>query len=134
MSTEAVVIDSSVLVAIFKGESDSVHLAERLMPYSRKVMSAATWLESAMVCEGGSRRADATDLAEIVAELGIEIVPFTFEQAGIAFEAFKRFGKGRGVKASLNLGDCFVYALAKELGASLLFKGSDFAHTDVTAA
>ena len=64
---------------------------------------------------------------------GVEVVPFTAEQARIAFDAFKRFGKGRGAQAALNYGDCFAYALAKELGAPLLFKGGDFAQTDISA-
>ncbi|MGA8949546.1 MAG: type II toxin-antitoxin system VapC family toxin [Xanthobacteraceae bacterium] len=72
-------------------------------------------------------------LERILASLGIELVPFTAEQARIAFEAVKRFGKGRGAKAALNYGDCFVYALAK-LGAPLLFKGGDFAQTDILPA
>jgi len=96
-------------------------------------MSAATWLEAAMVCESAQRHGDA-DFAEIVASLDIEIVPFTPEHARLALEAFKRFGKGRGTKASLNYGDCFVYALAKELDAPLLFKGGDFAQTDIQSA
>jgi ribonuclease VapC len=66
--------------------------------------------------------------------LGVEVVPLTPEQARIALEAFKQFGKGRGAKASLNYGDCFVYALAKERGAPLLFKGNDFTHTDLQPA
>jgi ribonuclease VapC len=131
---DTVVVDPSVLVAIFKNESDGVQLTERLTSYKRRIVSAATWLESSIVCESPSQRTGATNLTEIVAELRIEVVPFTGEQARIAFDAFKRFGKGRGAKASLNFGDCFVYALAKELGAPLLFKGDDFAQTDITAA
>ena len=75
-----------------------------------------------------------TDFVGIVSDLGIEIIPLSLEQASLAFEAFKRFGKGRGAKASLNFGDCFAYALAKELEAPLLFKGNDFAHTDIVSA
>ena len=70
----------------------------------------------------------------MIHDFDIELVPLTSEQARLAFEAFKRFGKGRGAKAALNYGDCFVYALAKELGAPLLFKGGDFAQTDILAA
>jgi ribonuclease VapC len=66
--------------------------------------------------------------------IGVQIIPFTFEQARLALDAFKRFGKGRGAKASLNYGDCFAYALAKELDAPLLFKGKDFAATDLRPA
>jgi ribonuclease VapC len=88
-----------------------------------------------MVCEGAAPPQDGgTRFDRIVASLGLEIIPFTPEQARLALAAFKRFGKGRGAKASLNFGDCFVYALAKELEAPLLFKGNDFAQTDIVAA
>jgi ribonuclease VapC len=87
-----------------------------------------------MVCENVPHPGGELEFAEIATELSLEIIPFTPEQARFAFEAFKRFGKGRGAKASLNFGDCFVYGLAKELGAPLLFKGNDFAQTDIAAA
>lgn len=134
MSDDTVVIDSSAFVAIFKGEPGSIHLAERITSYERRVMSAATWLESAMVCESASRRAGGEDFAEIVRELKVEIIPFTAEQALIAFQAFQRFGKGRGGKASLNYGDCFTYALAKQIDAPLIFTGGDFSQTDIELA
>ncbi len=134
MNDDTIVVDSSAFVAIFKGEDDAMSLTERIVSYKRRVMSAATWLELAMVCEGASRQGGGAEFAEIVAELGVEIIPFTPEQARLAFQAFKQFGKGRGAKASLNFGDCFVYALVKELGAPLLFKGDDFALTDITPA
>jgi ribonuclease VapC len=130
---DTIVVDSSALVAIFKGESDSILLTERIFSFGRRVMSAATWLESAMVCESAQRQG-AADFAEIVIDLGVEIIPFTPGQAQLALDAFKRFGKGRSAKASLNFGDCFVYALAKELDAPLLFRGSDFAQTDIQPA
>jgi ribonuclease VapC len=65
--------------------------------------------------------------------LGIEIVAFTESQARLAREAFKRYGKGRH-SARLNFGDCIAYALAKETGEELLFKGTDFSQTDIAAA
>ena len=73
-------------------------------------------------------------LERIVTSLGVEIVPFTLDHARLALDAFRRFGKGRGAKAALNFGDCLAYALAKDLQAPLLFKGTDFAQTDVQAA
>lgn len=133
MIGDTVVIDSSVVVAIYTGEKDSIRLTERIVSYERRMMSAATWLESAIVCESASPGGEA-DFAAMIRDLGLEIIPFTLEQARMAFEAFKRFGKGRGAKASLNYGDCFVYALAKELGAPILFKGHDFAQTDIKPA
>lgn len=133
MNGETVIVDSSAVVAIYKGEPDSVHLAERIVSYKRKIMSTTTWFEAAMVCERVSRGGE-TDFAEIIGDFGIELAPFTSEQAVLAFAAFKRFGKGRGDPAVLNFGDCFAYALAKETAAPLLFKGNDFSRTDIAAA
>lgn len=135
MSSDTVVLDSSVLVAIFKFEADSLELAERIFAYKRRVLSAATWLEAAIVCESAApRRGGDADFDELIGDLSIEIIAFTPEQARFAFDAFKRFGKGRKSRASLNFGDCFVYALAKELDAPVLFKGADFAQTDLRPA
>lgn len=134
MNGGAVVIDSSVFVALFKGEADTDDLTERIFLYRRRVASAATWFESAMVCEGAVKSGGGVRFERIAASLGLEIVPFTLDHARLALEAFKRFGKGRGSKASLNFGDCFAYALAKELGVPLLFKGGDFASTDIQPA
>jgi ribonuclease VapC len=131
VTAETVVIDASVCVAIFKGEVETLSLIERTFSYKRRVMSAATWLESAMVCEGAVREGGGARFERILASLGIEVVPVTVDQARLALEVFKRFGKGRGAPASLNYGDCFVYALAKALGAPVLFKGNDFAQTDI---
>jgi ribonuclease VapC len=73
-------------------------------------------------------------LDSALAEASIEIVSVSVSQARLAAEAYARFGKGRGHPARLNYGDCFAYALAKERGEPLLFKGSDFARTDIAAA
>jgi ribonuclease VapC len=134
VTNAAVIIDSSIFVAIFKEESDADRLVERASGYQRKITSAATWLESAIVCERAAKHSGGDRFEQIAELLSVEVVPFTAEQARIAFDAFKRFGKGRGAQAALNYGDCFAYALAKELGAPLLFKGGDFAQTDISAA
>jgi len=131
---DVVVLDSSALVAIFRGEADSADLTERAMSYKRRVMSAATWLESAIVCEGAKDKGGGDRFERMVAALGVEIVPVALAQARLALHTFKRFGKGRSARASLNYGDCFGYALAKELAAPLLFKGDDFAQTDLVPA
>ena len=73
-----------------------------------------------------------TAFDNLIDKLGIEIVPVDREQALLAREAFRRFGKGRH-KAGLNLGDCFAYALAKENSCRLLYVGADFAKTDVAS-
>ncbi len=135
MSSDTVVVDASVLVAIFKSEADGIRLAERLVSYKRKVISAATWLEAAMVCKSASDKPGGeSDFHRLIADLDVEVIAFTPEHARLAFDAFKRFGKGRRTKAGLNFGDCFVYALAKEMDAPLLFKGNDFAQTDLQPA
>lgn len=87
------------------------------------------WSASAPAKRLGEERFEA-----IIESLGVEVLPLSAQQARLGLEAFKRFGKGRGGKASLNYGDCFVYALAKELGAPVLFKGDDFAQTDIQPA
>ena len=134
MTANTVVVDASIFVAIFRGEADAAQLTERAYSYKRRVTSAATWLEAAMVCEGARKAGGAAQFERIVASLGVEIVSLTPEHARLGLDAFKRFGKGRGAKASLNYGDCFVYALAKDLGAPVLFKGDDFALTDLQPA
>lgn len=134
MNKDTVVVDSSIFVAILKGEADSASLTERAVSFKRRVMSAATWFESAMVCEGVREQGGGDRFERTLASLGIEVIPFTPEQARLALSAFKSFGKGQGSKASLNFGDCFAYALAKELEAPLLFKGNDFAQTDLPRA
>jgi ribonuclease VapC len=134
VTEEVVIIDSSVFVAIFKNESEADRLVERAAAYKRKLTSAATWLESAIVCERAAKHSGGDRFERISELLGVEIAPFTAAQARLALDAFKRFGKGRRGKASLNFGDCFVYALAKEAGARVLFKGDDFAQTDLQSA
>ena len=97
-------------------------------------MVRASYLETAVIIDGSrdpiaSRRFD--ELMRIV-ELRIE--PVTHDQARIARDAYRDFGKGSGHRAGLNFGDCFAYALAKSAGEALLFKGGDFSHTDITPA
>ena len=132
--TTVVVIDSSAIVAIFLAESDANELFARAMRYERRVMSASTWLECAIVCEGKVDRGGGERFDGIADALNLEVLPFSPEQAVLAREAFKRYGKGRQAKASLSFGDCFAYALANDLNAPLLYKGNDFAQTDVRAA
>ena len=132
--TAVVVIDSSAIVAFFRGEPEANDLFARAMKYERRVMSASTWLECAMICEGKIDQGGGERFDVITAALALEVVPFSPHQAVLARDAFKRYGKGRQAKASLSFGDCFAYALAKDLGAPLLFKGNDFAQTDISAA
>jgi ribonuclease VapC len=72
-------------------------------------------------------------LDRLIEVSGVKVVPVTAEQAGLAREAYRKYGKGNH-PAKLNLGDCFAYALAKARGEPLLFKGHDFRRTDVEPA
>ena len=96
-------------------------------------MSAVTLLETTMVIEGRGGPAAGDDLDLFLQEAEIEVQPVTLEHVEAARRAWRRFGKGNH-PAALNLGDCFVYALAKASGEPLLFKGRDFVHTDIEAA
>jgi ribonuclease VapC len=126
-----VILDSSALVAIVRGEPDGDDLAVIVANAQSCKMSAASFLETAIVVDGArnpilSRRLDA-----IIREMEIEIMDVTREQAEIARMAYRDFGRGSGHSANLNFGDCLSYALAKVTGEPLLFKGNDFGETDV---
>jgi ribonuclease VapC len=73
-------------------------------------------------------------LDEVIEEFQIRIEPVTVEQARIARQAYRDYGKGSGHPANLNFGDCFSYALARDKREPILFKGDDFGHTDLRSA
>lgn len=128
------VVDTSALMAIVLGESDAGAYATALIGRLGDVrMSAASLVEANIVAEGRQGPAARDDLDRLVSRADIDVVAFDREQAALAAAAWRRFGKGRH-PAALNLGDCFSYALAKQLGAPLLFKGDDFTQTDITSA
>ncbi len=127
------IVDTSALLSVVLHEGDRARYRDAILAAARPAISAANWLEAAIVLE---RRGDATAAAryEPVCEaLGLSIEPVTPAQARLARDAYRAFGRGRH-PAALNFGDCFAYALAKERGEALLFKGEDFARTDVTRA
>jgi ribonuclease VapC len=95
-------------------------------------MSVGNLLETSLVIESRFGAEGIRDLDQLVGKARIELVPVDLEQLGIARRAFSRFGKGRH-PAALNFGDCFAYALARALGEPLLYKGDDFARTDIEA-
>jgi ribonuclease VapC len=128
-----VIVDTSAMIAILRGEEDAVRYAECLAEAPSLRMAAATWVETAVVVEGRFGPDAAADFDALVARAGIEVVPVTPAMAETARLAWRRFGKGRH-PAGLNFGDCFAYALAKERDEPLLFKGVDFARTDVKQA
>jgi ribonuclease VapC len=126
-----VIVDTSVLVAILLDEPESAAFVHAMNVSRRRSMSAASYVELAAVVDGRGNPSLSGTLDVAIRRLRIEIVPFTVEQARIAREAYQRFGRGSGHPAQLNMGDCFSYALARDLGEPLLFKGRDFALTDI---
>lgn len=126
-----VVVDTSALIAILFSETEAVSFARRLVDADEVVVSAVTLHETRLVYAKRIVDADQTRLDELLALVRARIDPFDEEQSGIAFKAFTRYGQGR---YGLNLCDLASYALAKSLGAALLFKGQDFARTDMVSA
>ena len=127
------VIDTSAIVAIFFNEPDAVSYRERIADDPIRLISAATLLETALVIEGRFGEAGGAELDLWLHKAAIEVVTVTAEAADQARRAWRRYGKGRH-PASLNYGDCFSSALAALSGEPLLFKGDDFAKTDILAA
>ena len=126
------IVDASALVAIVRDEPEAERFIDLIAGDQRPAMSAATWLEAAIVIDGRRDPVASASVEQLVATLEIEISPFTVEQAKLARDAYRLFGKGSGHPARLNLGDCFSYALASERQQPLLFKGTDFRLTDLS--
>jgi ribonuclease VapC len=124
------VIDTSAIVAIALDEPDASEIELRIADDPVRLVSAATVLEAAMVLETRLGEAGGRELDLWLIKIGAEIVPVDADQADRARRAWRRYGRGRHV-AALNYGDCFAYALAVTRGEPLLFKGEDFAKTDV---
>jgi ribonuclease VapC len=124
------VVDASVLLAIVLSEADAVSSAQTLFSGGRRLISTATLLEAAIAAERRLGLEGRERLDVLLRRLEPDIVPFTTEHLGWARDAFRRFGKGRH-PAALNLGDCIAYATARHAVLPLLFKGNDFAQTDV---
>ena len=127
------IVDTSAIIAILFNEKDAKNYATALTDADSCRLSAATFVEAAIVVEAQTRNNGSHQLDALLRRAGIDIEPFTVEQAHIARQAFADFGKGRH-PAGLNYGDCFSYALAKATGEPLLFKGEDFKKTDILAA
>jgi ribonuclease VapC len=131
------IVDTSALIAIAWNEPERARFEDVIEADPVRLISAASVLEGAIVMMRRAGRAAASDAVarfhELVDQLGLEIEPVSASQISIAEAAYSSFGKGMH-PAGLNFGDCFAYALAKETGEALLFKGDDFAQTDVVRA
>ena len=127
------IVDSSALLAILRNEPEAEQCARAIESATSRRISAANFLEAAIVIDGSRDPVASRRLDELLRLAEFEIEPVTEEQARIARDAYRDFGKGSGHPAQLNFGDCFAYALAKSVGEPLLFKGKDFARTDVAS-
>jgi ribonuclease VapC len=128
------ILDTSVLIAILMNEPEAQRFSALIAEDPDCRISAANYLEAAIVTDGVRNPVLSRRLDEIIRDAEISIEPVTESQARIAREAYRDFGKGSGHPAQLNFGDCFAYALARDQREPLLFKGSDFSETDLTSA
>jgi ribonuclease VapC len=129
-----VIIDTSALIAILRAEDDASEMALAIERAQARRISAASYLETAVVIDASRDPIASRRFDELVDTAELRVEPVTHDQARIARDAYRDFGKGSGHKAGLNFGDCFAYALSKSSGEALLFKGNDFSHTDITPA
>jgi ribonuclease VapC len=129
------IIDTSAMIAILRGEAEAERFSLALEQATEpRRMSAASYLEASLVIDSSRDPVLSRNLGRLIEIAQIQIEPFTPDQARLARQAYRDYGRGSGHPAQLNFGDCFAYALARTLDAPLLFKGSDFSHTDIASA
>ncbi|HEV7506104.1 MAG TPA: type II toxin-antitoxin system VapC family toxin [Thermoanaerobaculia bacterium] len=124
------VLDTSAVLVILLNEPEIGAISFAIEQDPVRLLSAASFLEAAMVVESRYGDAGGLELDRLIEWVGLDIVPVDAPQARVARQAFRRFGKGRH-PAALNFGDCFSYALSQVSGEPLLFKGDDFSKTDL---
>ena len=124
------VIDSSAVLAILNNEPERRIFTKTLEQADASLISVVSFVETSLILEARKGYDALRDFDFFIAKAGVELIAVDVEQAELARTAFRQFGKGRH-PANLNFGDCFSYALAKVSGVPLLFKGQDFAHTDI---
>jgi len=128
------IIDTSAIIAILRDEPEALAYARAIAIDPSHLISAVNFVEAAIVIDGSRDPIASRRFDQLIREARIVIEPVTEAQARIAREAYRDFGRGSGHPAKLNFGDCFAYALAKERAEPLLYKGDDFARTDIIAA
>jgi len=128
------IVDTSAIIAVLKNEREAQRFSEAMQQDPDCRISAATYLEAAIVIDGVRNPILSRHLDELIFHAEVVIAPVTETQAKIAREAYRDFGKRSGHPAQLNFGDCFAYALARDTGQPLLFKGDDFSKTGVRSA
>jgi len=125
-----VIVDTSAIIAILRDEPEAKAFAEGIAGAVQRRVSAATYVEAAAVIDSSKDPVASRRFDDLFQEAEFVIESVTAEQARVARDAYRDFGKGRH-RAGLNFGDCFVYALARVLGEPVLAKGNDFRHTDL---
>lgn len=128
------VVDTSALVAVLRGEPDAPRYADALQTLDPLYMSAGTLLEVGTVVLHTRGARWLPELFNLIGLSRIDVMPVSEAHARDAIGAYEQFGKCTRHPAQLNFGDCFAYALAKELNQPLLFKGEDFSKTDIRSA
>jgi ribonuclease VapC len=128
------IVDASAILAILLKEAEGPAFLRKIAAHAAPRMSVVNWLEAAIRVDRKHSLIASGGFDDLIEAAGIEMVPADEEQARIARRAFLDYGKGSGHPARLNLGDAFAYALARQTGEPLLFKGDDFGHTDIPAA
>ncbi|MGN6593152.1 MAG: type II toxin-antitoxin system VapC family toxin [Terriglobales bacterium] len=128
------IVDTSAVVSIAFKEPEARRLAVILRQARQPRISAPNYVEAALVISRYAGQEGIPELDDLLAVMGVAIAAFTAEHAVLAREAHRRFGRGSGHPAKLNLGDCYAYALAQACQEPLLYIGDDFLHTDVRPA
>ncbi|MEM8643039.1 MAG: type II toxin-antitoxin system VapC family toxin [Cyanobacteria bacterium P01_G01_bin.54] len=124
------IIDPSAVLAMIYAEAEAEIFLKLITQYQPCLLASPSYVELSIVLGTRHGEKGLKNLDLLLKELSITVVPFTPKQAQLGAEAFLKFGKGRH-PAKLNMGDCFSYALAKNTGQPLLFKGNDFSRTDI---
>ncbi len=127
------IVDTSAILCVLLDEADAPRVLAAIVDAPAPRISAANWLEVAMIVEEHGGRLASLQLDEFFRTAGIAVAPVTAEQAQAARSAWRHFGRHRH-SARLDFGDCFAYALAKTEGEALLYTGEDFARTDIEPA
>jgi ribonuclease VapC len=127
------IVDASAVLAILLHEEDAANFAWAIEAADALRMSVVNYAEAAVRIDRFRDDESSRDFDDFMLRTGIELYAVTPQLAEDARSAYRRYGRGNHA-ASLNLGDCFAYALARATGEALLFKGADFAKTDVLPA
>jgi ribonuclease VapC len=128
------IVDTSAIMAMLLDEPEQAQFVRMMMLAPSRKMSAGGWIELSVVLTRRKHSELESRLNQLLDVTPVEIVPVGIDQARIGASIYRKYGHGSGHPARLNFGDCFAYALAKETGEPLLFKGDDFIHTDITPA